>query len=146
RCASPDPTTSPRAGSSFRFLPRSGAPPFGLAIHRFDGELSQGADGAAVHRDRGRRHARPGWFFHERHEFVGKAGHGAADANPADIGTAADSIHPTAFGHVALDDRSPASELDDARFLAIRARKIGLFVIATAIAALVYGLRKEPFG
>src|SRR5437764_14642424 len=78
--------------------------------------LPQFADRPAIGGDRLGREAGAGRLVHEGglHELVGEAGHGAADADTADVGAAADAVHPAAFADVALDDRSPAAELDNA--------------------------------
>src|SRR5580700_7634478 len=53
-------------------------------------------------------------LVHEWHELIGKAGHGAPDADAADVGTSADATHPAALSDIAVDDRAPATELDEA--------------------------------
>src|SRR5262245_7199320 len=88
--------------------------PGGLLVERGASEIAQRTHRAPIHQHRRRRHARAGRLIHERHELVGKPGHGAADANAADIRTAADAVDPTATRHVAVDHRAPAAELDDA--------------------------------
>src|SRR3954470_15820654 len=52
-------------------------------------------------------------LVHERHELVREAGHGAADADAADVGAAADAVHPAALADVALHDRPPAAAPDE---------------------------------
>ena len=85
-------------------------------------------------------------LIHEGHEFVGKAGHRAADADAADVGASADAGHPAAFRHVAVDDRPPATELHQAFGRAVLVGELPLFVIAAAVAAFVDRVLKEPFG
>src|SRR5262252_9823897 len=99
--------------------------------------MTERPDDGAVDAARGRRHSAPRRFVHEGHELVGKAGHGAADADAADVGTAADAGHPPALGDVAHDHRTPASELDDALGRAVFVGEIPLLVITGAVASLV---------
>src|SRR6516164_2541187 len=94
-------------------------PPLWLAIHRSSGDAAERAHGAAVHHDSGRRKHGAGRLVHEWHEFVGEAGHGAADANAADAGAAADAGHPAALADVALHHRPPAAQLDNASGLTV---------------------------
>src|SRR5262245_43533155 len=68
--------------------------PLGLAVERVEGELSQSGDDGAVEPAGHRGDSRSGRLVHERHELVGEAGHRAADADAADVGTAADAAHP----------------------------------------------------
>ena len=62
----------------------------------------------------GAGHERAGGRVHERLELVREARHRAADADAADVRAAAHAVDPAALGHVALDDRAPAAELDQA--------------------------------
>ena len=78
------------------------------------------------------------------HELVGKSGHGAADADAADVRAAADAAHPAALADVALHHRPPAAELHDARLRAEFVGEIALLIIAAAIAALVQRFGKKP--
>lgn len=75
---------------------------------------------------------------------VALLGHGAGDADAADIGAAADAGHPAALGHVAVDDRPPAADLDQALRRAVLVGEIGLLVVAGAIAAFMHGLAEQP--
>ena len=83
-------------------------------------------------------------LVHERHELVGEAGHGAADADAADVGAAADAGHPAALGDVAVDHRTPAAQLHDALGRAVLVGEIALLVVAGAVAAFVHGLAEQP--
>jgi len=74
-----------------------------------------------------------GGFIHERHELVGESRHGAADANAADVGAAADSSHPAAFGNVAVHDRPPASQLHNALWGSVHFGEIALLVVTGSI-------------
>src|SRR5213082_3015005 len=114
-----------------------------LPVHRGLCELAQRPNGLAVDVDGGGRHVRPGRLIHERYEFVGEPGHGAANTHAADVRTAANPVHPAPLADVALDDRSPAAEFDDARFRAIFGGEVGLLVVPAAIAALVYGFGEQ---
>src|SRR5262249_35720089 len=88
--------------------------PLRFLVHRRLGVRPQGANAAAIHRDGGGRELGAGRFVQERHELLGEAGHGAANANAADAGAAADAGHPAALAHIDLDDRAPAALFDDA--------------------------------
>ena len=118
--------------------------PARLLVQRRLREPPQGVNGAAIghHRARGKQRTRR--LVHERHELVGKAGHGASDADPAHVGTAADPAHPAALPHVALHHRAPAAQLHDARARAVFFGELGLFVVPAAVAALVDGLAEKP--
>src|SRR5580704_10007190 len=85
-----------------------------------------------------------GRFVHERHELVGKARHGAADADAAHVGAASDSRHPAALRNVAVHHRPPASQLHDALGRTVHFGEITLLVIAGAIAAFVNRLAEQP--
>src|SRR4051795_5679709 len=87
-----------------------------------------------------RRHAATGRGVHERHELVGEAGHRAADADAADVRAPADARHPSALGHVAVDDRAPAPDLHLALRRVVVVGEVALLVVAGAVAALVDGL------
>src|SRR6185295_13355505 len=93
------------AGLIARFELRPRSPPRGLPVtnvfHRLIAEeTEERAVGEA-------RHERGGRAFevrvHERHVFVGKARHGAADADAADVRTAADPALPAADRNFAVD-------------------------------------------
>ena len=123
-------------------------PPFRLFVVRVVCELPQATDGSAVHGDGRGGKLRAGRLLHKGHELVGKAGHGATDADAAHVGTAADAVHPAAFSHIAVDDRSPAAEFDDALFGAVvaRLRKVGLFIVAGPVAAFMNRMPEQPQG
>ena len=87
---------------------------------------------------------RAGRLVHERHELVGEAGHGAADADAADVGAAADAGHPAALGDVAVDHRPPAADLHQALGRAVLVGEVALLVVAAAVAALVDRLAEQP--
>jgi hypothetical protein len=76
-------------------------------------------------------------LIHERHELVGKPGHRAADTNPANIGTAADPVYPSAFSDIALNDGSPASQFHYALGKSMFVGEIALLIIAAAVTALM---------
>ena len=107
-------------------------------------EPAQRMDRPSVCLDGGRRKQRTGRLIHEGHEFVGKSGHRAADANSADVGAAANSAHPAALAHIALHHRTPASQFHDAERGAVFLGKLGLLVIASAIAAFVDRVAEQP--
>src|SRR6185312_7780706 len=89
-------------------------PPLGLFVDRVQRHRAQLTDERSVDTDGARRDLGARRLVHERHEHVGEAGHGAADADAADVGAAADAGHPAALGHVAFDDRAPAADLHQA--------------------------------
>src|SRR5688572_11392705 len=60
------------------------------------------------------RHAAGHRRLHERHELVREPGHGAADADAADVGAATHPVDPPAFGDVAAHHLAPAPHLDQA--------------------------------
>src|SRR5207253_6364935 len=88
------------------------ASPFGLTVHRSLRDAAQGMDGLAIDFHGPRGELGPRRFIHEGHEFIGEAGHRAADAYAADVRTSTDAAHPAALGNVALHYWSPAAELD----------------------------------
>src|ERR1700734_741493 len=110
-------------------------PPLGLLVGRLGGEAAEGADHGAVEGARGRGHLRARGLVHERHELVREARHGAGDADPAHVGAAADPVDPAALGHVALDHRSPAAQLDQALGRAVLVREVALLVVTGPVAA-----------
>ena len=63
---------------------------------------------------------------------------------PADVGAAADAVDPAPLGHVALHDRAPAAQLDDALRRAVLGGEVALLVVAGAVAALVHGPAEQP--
>ncbi len=109
-------------------------------------EPPQGMNGAAVSRDRIRGEQRPRRLIHERHELVRKPRHGAADTDSADIGTAANTVHPAALAHIALHHRSPAAQLHDALPRAVFLGEFRLLVVAAAVASFVHRLPEKPRG
>src|SRR5689334_16598198 len=65
-----------------------------LLVGRPIGDRPQAADDPPVEARDARGDHAPGGLVHERHELVGESGHGAGDADAADIRAAADSVHP----------------------------------------------------
>src|SRR6478735_8060458 len=118
--------------------------PGGFLVQRGLGDLAQAAYGLAVQRAPPRRQLGSGWLVHERHELVREPGHGAADADAADVRAAADPVDPPALRDVALDHRSPAAELDDALGRAVLGGEVTLLVVAGTVAALVHGRAEKP--
>src|SRR5208283_5860980 len=100
--------------------------PFRLFIERAVRKPTQIADKRAIRPDERRRDAGARRLVHEWHELVREARHRAADANAADIGATTDAADPTAFWHVALYDRAPASDLHEAFARAIFGREVGM--------------------
>src|SRR3954469_18185143 len=124
-------------------LAASVAPPR-LLVDGVVGHGPEPADDPPVHVDQRRRQDGAGGFVHERHELVRDPGHGAGDADPAHVGTAADPVDPAALGYVALDHGTPAAQLDQALRRAVLVREIALLVVAAAVAALVDGRAEQP--
>src|ERR1700748_3261793 len=85
--------------------------PLRFLVHGLGREAAQAADHRPVHAAGGGGHGRARRLVHERHELVREAGHGAGDADAADVRAAADAVDPAALGHVALDHRTPAAQL-----------------------------------
>src|SRR6478752_3274663 len=108
------------------------------------GDRSEPADHRAVGPARVRRELAARGLVHERHELVGEARHRAADADPADVGAAADPVDPAALRDVALDHRSPAAQLDDALGRAVLRSEVALFVVPGPVAALVDRRAEQP--
>src|ERR1017187_5681382 len=134
---------SPRllvAGAEFRAL---GAP-LRFLVRRAGGEAAQAADHRAVHAAGGRRHRRAWWLVHEGHELVRESGHGAGDADAADVRAAADAVDPAPLGYVALDDGSPAAELDQALRGTVLGGEVAFLVVPGPVAALVDGGVEQP--
>src|ERR1700728_2603703 len=101
-------------------------------------------NGASVSLYRCGRQKRPRRLVHEGHEFVGKAGHRTSNANAAHIRASADSTHPAALSHIALNHGTPASQLHNAKRRPVYFGKLSLFIEATAVATFVHGVAKKP--
>src|SRR5436190_16345550 len=93
--------------------------PLRLRVELLLGDLAEPFDDAADGLAGGPGHERAGRRVHERLELVREARHRAADADAPDVGAAAHAVDPPPLGHVALDDRAPAAELDQALGLAV---------------------------
>src|SRR6516225_11488171 len=121
-------------------------PPFRFLV---DGRLGQGAqplDGTAIGTGHSAGNFRSWRFVHERHELVRKSRHSAANADAADVGAPANAGHPAPLGHVAVNHRAPATQLDDAPGRTVSFGEVALLVVASAIAPLVDGLPEQPRG
>src|SRR5580700_10860724 len=115
--------SSPRllvAGAEFGALHA----PLRFLVRRLGGETAEAADNRAVHAAGGRRHPRPGRLVHERHELVREPRHRARDADATDVRAAAHAVDPAPLGHVALDHRTPAAQLDQALGRAVLAGEV----------------------
>src|SRR3954469_21586238 len=121
-------------------------PPLRLLVDRLVRDAPQPADRRAVDAGDERRDAAARRLVHERHELVGEARHRAADADAADVRAAADPGHPAALGDVAVDDRAPAADLDQALRRVVVVGEVALLVVARAVTALVHGLAEDPGG
>src|SRR5262249_11373662 len=95
--------------SSFQLGARM--PPLRLPVDGAAGNVAQTSDHPAVDGGPCRGYLAAGWFVHERHEFVREAGHGAADADAADVRAAANAVDPAPFWHIALHYRTPTAKL-----------------------------------
>src|SRR3954462_5342635 len=124
----------------------SWSPPLGFLVDGPRGDGPQLPDGRAVHAGHLGRERGAGRLVHERHELVREAGHRAADADAADVRAPADAVDPAALRHVALHDRAPATELDDALGRAVLRGEVALLVVAGAVAALVHRAAEQPGG
>src|SRR3954453_13322886 len=120
--------------------------PLWFPVELLLGDLAQAFDDAAHGLAGGPGHERAGGRVHERLELVREARHRAADADAAHVRAAAHAVDPAALGHVALHDRAPAAQLDQAFGLAVLGGEVALLVVAAAVAALVHGLPEEPLG
>src|SRR5690242_1177021 len=120
--------------------------PLRLFVDGTLGYRAQGANGTAVsaHGCTGDPCSRR--LIHKRHELIWEAGHGAADADAAHVGTAPDSGHPAAFGNVAVHHRPPASQLHNALWGSVHFGEIALLVVAGSITALVDRRAEQPSG
>src|SRR6478735_2430837 len=140
------PVLSPETSAGFGWVVVTGSPhllvaggqlaagraPLRLRVELLLGDLAEplddGADGLAG----GPGDERAGRRVHERLELVREARHRAADADAPDVGAAAHAVDPAALGHVALHDRAPAAELDQALGLAVLRGEVALLVVAAA--------------
>ena len=83
-------------------------------------------------------------LVHEWHKFVRKTGHGATDADAANIGAPTYTGHPTTLANITLNNRPPTAQFDDALNIAIAGGEVGLLVVAATISPFVDGLTKKP--
>src|SRR5579884_2298389 len=118
--------------------------PAGLLVHLLVGDAAQLADHRAVQAGERGRDAAPRRSVHERHELVREARHRAPDADPAHVRAAADPGHPPSLGHVAVDHRAPAADLDQALRRVVVLGEVALLVVTGPVAPLVYGLAEDP--
>src|SRR6202012_5738599 len=109
--------------------------PLGLLVRGLGGEPAQGPDDGPVHAAGGGGHLGARRLVHERHELVGEARHRAGDTDAAHVGAAADPVDPAPLGHVALDPRPPAAQLDQALGRAVLGGEVALLVVAGPVAA-----------
>src|ERR671912_878886 len=124
----------------------AGLAPLRLLVHGLGGDVAQASDHRPVHAAGRGRDLAAGWLVHERHELVREPGHGAADADAADVGAAADAVEPAPLGDVALHHRTPAADLDQALGRAVLGGEVALLVVAGPVAALVHGHAEQPGG
>ena len=89
--------------------------------------------------------AHQGAAVHEGQEVVGEARHRAGDADAADVGAAADTVHPAARRDVALGDRPRAADLRQAAPVVCERRcETAVLGEPGAVARLVRGLLEQP--
>src|SRR6202012_105255 len=89
-------------------------PPARFLVERAVGDAAQIANHRAVQAGCRGGHLAARGFVHERHELVREPGHGAPDADSANVRAAADTIDPASLGHGAFDDWAPAAKLHNA--------------------------------
>src|SRR3954468_20714441 len=77
-------------------------PPFWFLVHGRVRDRAQASDELPVSQYHGARKCSARRFVHELHEFVRETGHGAGDADAADVWATANAVHPTAFCDVAI--------------------------------------------
>ena len=77
-------------------------------------------------------------------ELVGEAGHGAADADAAHVHAPAVAVDDASLGDVALHDRAPAPQLDEALLVAVGVGEDALLVVAGPRAMAMDGLGEQP--
>src|SRR5438309_4573749 len=118
--------------------------PAGFFVLRLGGDAPQGADHPSVEAAGSGRDLRAGGLVHERHELVGEARHGAADADAAHVGAAADAVDPPPLRDVALHHRPPAAQLHQALGGAVLGGELALLVVAGPVATLVHGGAEQP--
>src|SRR3954451_22788786 len=108
----------------------AGVTPLRLLVDRLVGHAAELADHGPV--DAGdRRRQRPARrLVNERHDLVGEAGNGAADADAAHVGAPADAGHPAPLGDVAVHDRPPAADLHQALGGVVVLGEVALLVVA----------------
>src|ERR1051325_7025762 len=103
-------------------------PPFRFFVYGAVRDCAQCPNESPVGPDDRARERRARWFIHERHELVRESRHGAADANPTDVWTAADTIHPAALCDVAIHHRPPAADFHQALRRSVLAGEVALLV------------------
>src|SRR5215469_6650035 len=109
-------------------------PPLRFLVHGACGDAAQRPDDRAVHATGRAGHPGAWRLVHERHELVREPWHRAGDADAAHVGAAADAVDPAPLGHVALDHRTPAAQLDQALGRAVLDGEVALLVVAGPVA------------
>src|SRR5262249_37566025 len=117
-------------------------PPF--AICRAVAQSPQPADDRAERARAVGRDERARRRLVERRELVGEARHRAADAHTARLHAPAHVIDRAALDDVAVDDGSPAADLDQALGIAVVMREDAFFVVAGAGAAAMHRFAEQP--
>src|SRR5580698_4739955 len=88
--------------------------PARVLVERSVGDGAQAAYHRAVQARCGGGHLAARRLVHERHELVREPGHGASNADAADVRAAADAVDPASLGYVAFDHRPPTAKFDNA--------------------------------
>src|SRR5258705_7668227 len=114
--------------------------PVGLSV----GPPSQPSDDGAHTSGREGRDDGTGWRLVERAELVGEAGHRTTDADTAGPHAATHVVDGAPHHDVAVDDRAPATDLDEALRIAIVLGKDPFLVKPGPRAALMDGVTEEP--
>ena len=63
---------------------------------------------------------------------------------PPTFGQPPRPVHPSAFGDVAVNHRTPAAQLDDAFRRAVFRREVAFLVVAGPVAAIMHRLSEQP--
>src|SRR5580698_6152859 len=115
-----------------------------LFVERRLSEPAKCVNGFSVRGDCAGREQGTRRLAHEGHKLVRKAGHRAPDTNAANIGASANTSHPASLANIALDNRPPTAQFDDAPNISVLLGKLRLLVVATPITPFVHCLTKQP--
>src|SRR6201999_358238 len=124
----------------------SRVPPARLLVEGAPRDTPQAADHGPVQARCGTGELATWRLVHERHELVRETRHCASDADATDIRATADAVDPSALWYVALHDRTPTAQFDNAFRRPVLGGEITLFVVAGPVAAFVHGGAEQPLG